>query len=325
VSPAATPDLTDGLDPRLLEEAADWAITLRYDDPDEALLQLFDRWRCQSAGHSAAWERAQEMFRQPDPVAAVIGKAVLRRDGPSTSRRMLLRGLVLTGLVAPAGALALRKQPWRSWFADLRTGVGERRALTLPDSTELALNTATAVNLTFSGAERRLRILEGEILVSTVPDPAARPFLVETQEGEVQTAGARFGLRCLADARIRVSVFEHSVGVVTARGGGATLQAGEQAEFTGVGIGETRSVEDGAALWRQGMLLAQDMRLAEVIDELSRYRHGLLRCDPAVAGLRVSGALSLTDIDSALELLAQTLPVQVVRRSDLWVTVTARS
>ncbi len=325
MSPAATPDQTDGLDPRLLEEAADWAITLRYDDPNEALLQLFDRWRCQSAGHSAAWERAQEMFRPPDPVAAVIGKAVLRRDGPSTSRRMLLRGLVLAGLVAPAGALALRKQPWRSWFADLRTGVGERRALTLPDSIELALNTATAVNLTFSGAERRLRILEGEILVSTVPDPAARPFLVETQEGEVQTAGARFGLRCLPDAHIRVSVFEHSVSVVTARGGGATLRAGEQAEFTGVGIGETRSVADGAALWRQGMLLAQDMRLAEVIDELSRYRHGLLRCDPAVAGLRVSGALSLTDIDSALELLAQTLPVQVVRRSDLWVTVTARS
>ena len=38
------------------------------------------------------------------------------------------------------------------------------------------------------------------------------------------------------------------------------------------------------------MLLAQDMRLAELVGELGRYRPGVLRCHPGIADLRVSGA-----------------------------------
>ena len=83
-------------------------------------------------------------------------------------------------------------------------------------------------------------------------------------------------------------------------------------------------VDDSAALWEQGMLVARDQPLAEVLAELARYRHGLLRCDPEVAGLHVSGALSVADTDQALNALELTLPVRVSRLSRYWVTVSAR-
>lgn len=48
----------------------------------------------------------------------------------------------------------------------------------LADGTPLVLNTGTAVNIRFSGAERRLILLSGEILVATGHDvmTAPRPF-----------------------------------------------------------------------------------------------------------------------------------------------------
>lgn len=72
------------------------------------------------------------------------------------------------------------------------------------------------------------------------------------------------------------------------------------------------------------MLLAQDMPLAEVLAEMARHRDGLLRCDPRVAAIRVSGAISLSDTDGGLDLLAQTLPVRIQRRTAWWVVVGPR-
>lgn len=72
------------------------------------------------------------------------------------------------------------------------------------------------------------------------------------------------------------------------------------------------------------MLLARDMRLGDVIAELSRYRPGVLRCDPAVAELRVTGAISLKDTDAALRLLSNNLPVHIELRTPYLVTVAPR-
>ena len=44
---------------------------------------------------------------------------------------------------------------------------------------------------------------------------------------------------------------------------------------------------------RRGILSFSDKPLGEVIATLSRYRNGVLRCDPAVAGLRLSGTFPL--------------------------------
>jgi transmembrane sensor len=51
----------------------------------------------------------------------------------------------------------------------------------------------------------------------------------------------------------------------------------------------------------------------------------VIRCDPAVAGLRVSGVFRLDDTDAVLAIVAETLGVRVVSRTRYWVTVTART
>ena len=59
--------------------------------------------------------------------------------------------------------------------------------------------------------------------------------------------------------------------------------------------------------------------------QFSRYRPGLLRWDPAVANLRVTGSFQLADTDRVLTLLAATLPVELQWRTRFWVTLIPRS
>ncbi|MCZ7253148.1 iron dicitrate transport regulator FecR, partial [Salmonella enterica] len=71
--------------------------------------------------------------------------------------------------------------------------------------------------------------------------------------------------------------------------------------------------------WSDGVISAHNMRLDDFLAELSRYRNGLVRCSEAVAGLRVSGTYQLDDTDQVLNLVAQSLAVNVTYRSRYWV------
>ncbi|MFD2980294.1 iron dicitrate transport regulator FecR, partial [Klebsiella pneumoniae] len=80
----------------------------------------------------------------------------------------------------------------------------------------------------------------------------------------------------------------------------------------------------GQDAWSNGLLVANRQRLDDFLAELGRYRQGWLRCDPAIAGLRISGTFSIDDTDSALRALEASLPVQRLERTRYWVTVIPR-
>ena len=85
--------------------------------------------------------------------------------------------------------------------------------------------------------------------------------------------------------------------------------------------GAVLPLEAGTGAWSGGQLVVSGWPPGGVIDELSRYRPGHLVCDPAVAGLRVSGAFQLGDTDRVLDNLSGTLPVRINRFTRYWATV----
>ena len=314
-------------DPALLGEAADWVLALRYGGDAPKVKEDFEGWRRQSPAHAAAWSRAEALLGVFSQVPPAIGKDAFRAlQRPGRRRALGALGPLLL-LAVPAGWLAWHRRPWHEWVADVATARGERRAMTLADGSRLVLNTASAVDIVFSAAERRIQLRAGEILVTTHadPSPVERPFLVQTPEGTVRALGTRFSVRRLDDdGKTRVAVFEDAVEIRAADGATRVLRAGAQADFDAGRIGTDARAEESAALWERGMLLARNMRLADVLAEMSRYRSGMLRCDPAVAELRVSGAVSLADTDAGLDLLARSLPLRIERTTRYWVTVGPR-
>ncbi|VFR56942.1 Fe2+-dicitrate sensor, membrane component [plant metagenome] len=314
------------VDPALLEEAAEWVLRLRYERPGAADRQAFEAWLGQGEAQARAWARAEKVLGAFDALPAGIGPQAVRlaqRRGArrTANRRAVLRAGAGLVLAAPVAWLAWREQPWQGWTADLSTSTGERRSLTLDDGTQLVLNTASAVSVRFTSTERRLVLHAGEVFVETGhADPAGRPLRVETPWGEVEPQGTRFTVRRLAPG-VQVAVFQHAVLWRPATGDAIRLGAGEQARFLPGAAPVQSVVDESALLWRQGMLVARNMRLADLLAELGRYRPGVLRCAPAVADLPVSGALSLADTDAALDMLQGQLPLRVRRFSRYWVSV----
>lgn len=318
-----TPSSSGDIDPAILNEAAGWLVLLHSSEASARDLQDLERWRARSAAHEAAWQRAENMlgvFRQVPPK---LGRDTLARLG-SPGRRQLLR-LGLLAIAAPsAGWLGWHHLPWREWSADLRTATGEQKRFDLADGTRLVLNTTSAVNVSFTPTERRLTLLAGEILITTAKDasPTGPRFILRTGQGSLSPLGTRFAVRQFEEST-RLAVFEGAVEIRPAASGqAAILRAGEQTDFTTIAIQPPAPAED--ALWERGMLLARDMPLGTLVAELARYHRSLLRCDPEVAGLTVSGAFPVTDVPTSLTLLEKTLPVRVGRATGYWLTVRAR-
>lgn len=321
---ASSPDI----DSAILLEAADWLVLLQSGEASAQDRANLARWCECSQAHAAAWQRAQNMLGTFGQVPSKLGHDTLLRPSRSMRRQVLRLGLA--AMVVPAGWLAWRLAPWQEWSADLATGTGEQKTLTLADGTRLVLNTRSAVNVAFTAAERRLTLVAGEILVTTShqdPSPAPRPFIVETTNGRLRALGTRFGVRHTgADegGTTRLAVFEGAVEVQPA---GSTqpsvVRAGEQISFTASAMQPVRALDASAALWERGLLLARDMRLDELVAELARYHRGVLRCDPAVAGLLVSGSFPLNRPDSVLAALQEVLPVRVQYRTQYWATLVA--
>ena len=309
----------------VVDAAVDWLVHLWSGEATESSRAQWQRWRAANPLHDEAWRRveAQDLrwrARAPGLAGALASAA------PAAGRRRLLGGMAALAVVGLAVHTGREQIAARGWLAQVRTAKGEQRRLQLPDGTQLLLNTATALDIDFSATLRRLRLHQGELLVTTAPDTQEpkRPFVVDTPAGRAQALGTRFTVRHDADGpaahATSVAVFE---GAVELRGAGPALRiaAGQAAQLPAGGTAAETRPAPAAPAWAEGVLVASDMRLDAFVDELRRYRPGLLQLAPEVAGLRLSGVFPLADTDRILQALVQVLPVQVHVPVRYWVRI----
>ncbi|QLF93955.1 FecR domain-containing protein [Pseudomonas sp. ABC1] len=303
------------VDERIAGEAADWVMRVQSRPLDERERQALEAWSQQSPMHACAWSRARQLLQISGQVPPALGRDALQRLH-GLGRRRAMQTLALLIAAPPAAWLAWQRMP--HWRADLSTDKGERRALQLSDGSQLVLNTDSAVDVAFDAEQRLLRLQRGEILVTTAHDP--RRFVVETAQGRVRALGTRFSVRVL-DERSRVAVFEHAVEITPHQSAALRLEAGRQAAFGAQEVNAAEPLADYADAWESGLFVANELRLDQLLDELSRYRSGILRVHPGVAAMRVSGTFPMGNDERALTLLEKTLPLRVSRMSRYWVSV----
>ncbi len=305
-----------------LQEAARWHAQFG-DSASDGDRSAWQRWLNEPVNRWA-WQRVEQMRRQLLGLPGQLASDTLElaSEGRRSSRRALLKGFVLFAGTGAMGWSAWRHGPTNRWLADQHTATGEIRAITLADGSTLTLNTASAADVRFDATQRLIVLRQGEILIETAHDQhaTARPFLVDTTHGRIRALGTRFSVRQLED-RTRVAVDEHRVEIVTAGKSRALCDAGQRMEFTRNAITAPVATASSDSAWRRGMLVADNWRLDDFLRELSRYRSGILRCDPAIADHRISGAFRIDDTDQALAALVRLFPVRVEYRTRFWVSV----
>lgn len=315
---------------KVLQQAAEWFAVLRSASVSASDVQQWREWCDADSMHRVAWARVEEIsgrFEQlPDVDKAHTRSTLDIAAQRQRNRRRAVKMLTLLCTAGSASWLASQVMPWQAWSASYRTATGERRQVQLADGSNIWINTASAMDAEYGESLRRIRLYAGEILIETAHDSntPVRPFVVDTQQGRMRALGTRFSVRQL-DGASHLAVYEGAVEVSPADGGESkVIRANEQVRFTAQGIDEISPAQFAQQAWTGGMLVADNMRLEDLLAELSRYRRGHLGCDPAVADLRVVGAYSLNDPERILAALEATLPIRIRRTMSWWVVAEAR-
>lgn len=306
-------------DRKTFEAAASWYVQFQAQSPTPAERHAWQQWLSGDPSHQAAWNQIEQLQRSLGTLPPDLTRRAL---STTQQRRQVLKWMLLLGGTGYLGWNVQQHTSLGSAWADYRTGVGERRRIAFADGTQVDLNTHTSIDVAFDGRQRLIRLREGEVLIHTGKSGGQAPFYVETRQGRVQALGTRFTVRQLSDAT-RVGVLEDRVRVSPAGqpDHGRMLSAGESVDFDRQNVGVNHPYRGTQAAWVDGQLIVLNARLGDVIDDLARYRPGVLQCDAASARLRVSGAFRLDSTEAVLANLQATLPIQVKYFTRYWVSV----
>lgn len=310
------------IDPVVLDEAIAWKACLSSGvaTPDQQAGCL--RWRNQNPEHELVWQRLSAIDERFQALPA--GSSQVLNRAPPFNRRTVLKSLLVFAVATP---VAITATDWssRRLFADYVTKTGQRKRVTLPDGTQMHLNTDTAVAIQFDETYRRIVLQQGEITISTAPDPnpVKRDLIVSTARGEIKALGTYFWVR---DGKtIDVAVFDGATHVTHYRQAASrVIEKGYQVSLMSDGFSEQRVADENVLGWVEGNIIAQGMRLDRFLAELERHFRGIIVCEDRVADLRLSGVFPLNNKDNILNALEQSLPVRISSFSRYWVRVSAR-
>lgn len=317
------------------KEACAWIAQFDGAQPSAEDLEAFREWINRSPRHQEAIERLSELWGE---LNALTRLAVPAPREPRPRWRLLgAASMVTTVLLALAITLLPTSQQLHAPLI-YTTSVGEQRSITLPDGSQLQLNTATQLQILYGDSKRELFLLTGEAFFDVSHDPQ-RPFIVHVNGKTVRAVGTAFSIRREGQI-VEVLV---TGGTVELRGddggddrsGGATDNQlfGTVSHGHRIRIGQT--LQDAEVVseeeltrelaWRDGMLSFSGEPLVVVIAEIGRYTETpIVIEDPALEELRIGGYFRAGDTETMLHALESGFPIEVYRSEDGSVRLRAR-
>jgi transmembrane sensor len=206
------------------------------------------------------------------------------------------------------------------YTAEFSTALNERRHVALPDGSVVDLDSRSRIQVRFEKWRRSIELAEGEAMFSVQHD-SNRPFVVDAGSGKVTVTGTRFDVRRGA-TETRVVVAQ---GTVKVQGHDAAdndfinLTAGLGTHIDALGKVAAAYAVNPAELtaWRNGKLVFINASLADVAEQVSRYREKPLKVgSPAVGDLRLTSVFKSDNTDALLKALPAILPVAVRTLAD---------
>jgi transmembrane sensor len=232
----------------ILEQAAEWCLTLRERGEAAAAREEFAAWLCKSPEHVRAYLELAGLWAdvgRADALAHLDAATLLERAkgesnvvplgvpqrqasqpvlaprGRSQAKRRALFAAGIATLAIAAGGWLWQAQRYPTYAA----AIGEQRSIVLEDGSVVELNSRSRLRVRYTDRERTIDLLEGQGLfrVARAPD---RPFVVRTGDVLVRAVGTEFDVY-RRPAGTTVTVLEGKVDVI-ASAGGSSARAAEQ-------------------------------------------------------------------------------------------------
>ncbi len=311
------------LNDRIAEQAIQWLVLLRSGMASEADRQRFAAWREASPAHAEAVRRLEGgLGAVALPHVPMPHRQAARRllDTPPSTMQHARRALLVGGLGVGVAALVDLHMPLSDLTADMRTATSERRGFKLAGGHELRLNARSAVDVVpvVHGYDVRLR--RGSVLAMA---GAWERLRVHSPAGAAECARGTMCASLDAQGRMTVAVLDGSAALSMPGGAVTVVHSGGVHRLGPGGIESLRLSARGVAAWTQGMVEVEHQPLEDVIAALRPYHAGMIELQPDAASLHVTGRFPL-DPRRALQMLVDTLPIDVRYITGLWVRIGRR-
>lgn len=315
---------------QLLDEASEWLVRLCSGERTEAQEQAFALWLGSSKAHREAFDSVESLwqdlaivaeFPEEEQEAPILPDAA--NDAGVTVKRRALLGTVAAALLASTLYFTPFTEPQAPEALAYRTDVGEQQRVELADGSNLYLNTATRVSVSYSDEQRSITLEQGEAYFDVAKE-ADRPFVVSIPNGSVTALGTAFNIRLhdksadvtVTEGVVKVQEPESSYGAAAS----AIVRANQAINISSQeALGAARSIDPKASTaWTEKKLIFQEASLKEVISALNRYSKQTIRiADPAISSRKVSGVFRLDEPQAVLKGIEASLGLEHEQHGEL--------
>lgn len=327
------------LDDRL-EAAAAWRVRIE-EDATVCHSPAFLSWIADSANREAygrttsTWALFGEYTAAPEILALrsqALHRARMAFRRSFFPRRRILRAMAATLVLAAFGGLGA----WQFWFgpAEYRTGIGERRTITLEDGSRVSLDSDTEVRVEYSERARNLVLEHGRARFD-VAHNVNRPFTVTAEDETVVAVGTSFSVERINNT-VLVTMIEGRVVVKSSSGKTKHLSAPAR-KLTSLIAGQELIVKANAlpvirvanlpvaTAWETGRLVFNNEPLGEAVARVNRYTDKPLAVDPSVANVHISGVFNAGDVSAFIDAVTSYFPVSASTSADGRIVLQKRS
>lgn len=296
--------------------AAEWLERREHAGWTDADAAELDAWLAADPAHAVAFWRVEVAWQRTERLAALRSPM---RSVESPHRAIWLifgksaAAIVFAGLVG-GGLYVGTLDPGQQVYA---TGVGARKTLSLPDGSHIELNTGTVLRLS-KRDNRHAWLDKGEAYFQVVHDPR-HPFVVDVGMRRITDVGTKFVVRH-ENVRFKVDVLEGAVNLAAKSDNAQSLLLvrGDSAVANGNALTvKSRPIQGTSDElgWRRGVLIFDNVTLAEAAAEFNRYNTDkIVIADAKVAGLRVVGTFPTNGVDGFIDVAKHILKVHVQKR-----------
>ncbi|MBW8183181.1 FecR family protein [Shewanella nanhaiensis] len=228
----------------------------------------------------------------------------------------------------------------------LESPVGKQTSFSLPDGTQVQLNTNSVVEVDYSSNYRQLTLVTGEAKFDVAKD-RSKPFTVTAGVQAFTALGTVFNVQkndeqdmelVVTHGKVLVTSVDKSLEQIkeslndTAEKSlpGLLVSTGEKvviAKNISLAV-ETLPLEQMQRdlAWQQGMLIFEGEPLSQALDDVSRYTSVKFEIvDPELSELKVAGYFKAGDVDGLLASLSSNFNIVHVKDSDNIIHLTASS
>ncbi|EPL9570414.1 FecR family protein [Providencia rettgeri] len=276
--------------------AAMWVVKTTQRELNAQENSEFQHWVNASTEHANAYYRARQIWALTS--CNQLPKKIIK---PIKAANSYLKTTIAASVLVCGLAMLL-------WWnenqesIDYQAKIGEVQHITLPDGSQVDLDSGAQLQLAFDGQYRQVNLLQGRAYFSVAPITGSelRPFQVKAKNGVTQALGTEFVIDTEGD-HVDVSVYQHSVKISLLSGQEQVVKAGQFTQYQRQ-ISPTMPIaKQNSEGWREGQITFQQQTLSEIAAKISRYHKKKIIILASDSEEKLSGVLQINTLESGLK------------------------